>query len=227
VIELFQEALSLHNLPLTAMLGMVVFYWLLVMVGGFSFDFDLFDSGADGGGAEAGDVSSHPGAGGLSGVMLVAGRVMGLSQVPLALWGSFFVLFLWIGSMILNYRYNGEAGARDMGTVGLLLIPNVMISLLLTRIITWPMARLFGTFSRVNYESLQIIGMTGVVTTVELDDRFGQIQVDHAYGAPALVMARLREPGPVLLKGDRVRVIEPSPDGNFYFVEPEPTRILP
>lgn len=220
--ELIQEALSLHNLPLTALLGMVVVYWLLVLVGGLNFDFDFFD-----GGAEAGDLSSHHGGGALSGVMLMASRFVGLSQVPVAIWGSFFALFLWIGAMILNYRFNGEAGSRDLGTAGLLLIPNTVVSMLLTRLLTWPMAKVVGTFSRVSYESPQIIGMTGVVTTVELDDRFGQIQVDHSYGAPALLMARLRQPGPVLQKGDPVRVIEASPDGHFYFVEPQPTSILP
>ena len=221
MIELLREAIALYNLPFTALLGVVLFYWLLVMVGSLDFDFDLFDfGGGDGLPGEVGDLpSGHAGGGALGGAMLTAGRIFGLTQVPIAIWGSFFILFMWIGSMLLNYRFNGTAGDRDLATAAMLLIPNGIGSVVLTRLVTLPVGRLFGALSRVDDEVMKIEGQTGVVTTVELDEHFGQVQVNQS-GAPSLVNARLLVPGPALRKGDRIRVLQPSADGGFYYVEP-------
>jgi hypothetical protein len=216
VIELFQEALSLHNLPLTAMLGMVVFYWLLVMVGALDFDLDFFDGGAD-----APDLSVHSSGGTLGGAMLTAGRVFGFTQVPIAVWGSFFALFLWVFGLILNYRFNGEPGNRDLATAALLLVPNGLVSLVLTKIVTLPVAKFFGAMANADSESQTIQGQTGIVMTTVLDDQYGQVQVDHS-GAPALVNARLHPGQQPLQKGDRVRVLESSPEGSIYYVESIP-----
>lgn len=214
--ELIREALALPNLPLTALLGMMLVYWLLVLVGTLDFDFDLFDLGGD---AAAGDMPGDHG-GALGGAMLTAGRLFGFHQVPIAIWGSFFILFLWSGSMILNYRFNGADGAHALGTAGWLLLPNVLGSLLFTKITTLPVARLFGALSKVDDECRSPERQNGFVTTMELDDRYGQVQVNQS-GAPLLINARLRQPGS-LRKGDAVRVLEPSADGHFYFVEPLP-----
>ena len=214
--ELFQEALSLHNLPLTALLGMVVFYWLLVMVGALDFDLDFFDGGTD-----APDLSAHSSGGTLGGAMLTAGRVFGFSQVPIAVWGSFFALFLWFFGVILNYRFNGEPGNRDLATAAMLLVPNGIVSLVLTKIVTLPVGKFFGAMANADSESQTIQGHTGIVMTTSLDARYGQVQVDQG-GAPALVNARLHPGQHPLQKGDRVRVLEASPEGSFYYVESIP-----
>lgn len=220
MIELIREAIALYNLPFTALLGVVLLYWLLVMVGSLDFDFDLFDFGSgDGGVGEVGDLPGGHGGGALGGAMLSAGRLFGLTQVPIAIWGSFFILFMWIGSMLLNYRFNGAAGDRDLSTAAMLLIPNLIGSVVLTRLVTFPVGRFFGALSQVDDEVMKIEGHTGVVTTVELDERYGQVQVNQS-GAPSLVNARLRESAPALHKGDLVRVLQPSHDGSFYYVEP-------
>lgn len=224
--ELIREALALPNLPLTILLGVVLAYWSLVLIGGL--DLDVFDIGGDVDvGSDVSDVSSHHSGAAMGGLVFNAGRLLGISQVPLAIWASFFVLFLWAGALVLNYRFNGEAGNRDLMRAAFLLLPNLAGSVVLTRLVTWPVAKMFGAFSRVNDESSQIEGCIGVVTTTELTDSFGQVQVDHSHGAPALVMARLLKSGPTLSKGDRVRVLEASPDRSFYFVEPQPPETHP
>ena len=224
--ELIQEALALPNLPLTLLLGVILAYWLFVLIGGL--DLDVFDIGGDVDvGADVSDVSSHPSGAALGGLVFNAGRLLGISQVPLAIWASFFVLFIWAGALILNYRFNGEAGDRDLTRAAFLLLPNLAGSFVLTRLATWPVAKIFGAFSQVSDESSQIEGRLGVVLTTELTDTFGQVQVDPSHGAPALVMARLTKPGPALGKGDRVRVIKASPDRSLYFVEPQPPETHP
>ncbi|MES2506272.1 MAG: hypothetical protein V4599_06185 [Verrucomicrobiota bacterium] len=225
MIELIQEALAIYNLPLTALLGMVLLYWMMVMIGMLDFDMDLFDFGD--GGADAPDMSvEHPSS--MGGAMLTAGRFLGFSQVPIAIWGSFFALFLWVLALYSNHRFNGVPGDRDLVTAAWLLVPCITASLLLTKLATLPLARLFAAMSGAATESQDVLGQPGVVTTTVLDDRHGQVEVTHD-GAPALVNARLRPDGVPLQKGDGVRVTEMSPDGLFYYVEPVPvsSHILP
>lgn len=216
MIEFIQEAIALHNLPLTALLGMVLFYWLMVMIGMLDFDLDLFDMGDAG--SDMPDMSvDHPSS--MGGAMMTAGRFLGFSQVPIAIWGSFFILFLWVFGLILNYRFNGVAGDRSLPMAGWLLIPGVLGSLAMTKVITLPVARLVAAMSGASTESVTLLGSTGAVTTTALDDSHGQVEVAQG-GAPALINARLRHSGITLQKGDRVRVLEASSSGVFYFVEP-------
>ena len=43
--ELIRESLSAHQLPVTVLLGMVVFYWLLVVFGLVDIEGDVFELG--------------------------------------------------------------------------------------------------------------------------------------------------------------------------------------
>ena len=101
--ELFQAAISPHQLLLSLLLTLVVFYWLLVLLGALDFEADVPDDlGLD---AEAdGAHSTHGHAHTLStgGAWLSIGRFFGFSQVPLVVWLSFMVLFLWFGSLVLS-----------------------------------------------------------------------------------------------------------------------------
>lgn len=224
VIEFIREAIAIYNLPFTALLGAVLFYWVLVLIGALDFDFDLFDFGD--GGADLPDVHTSHAGGFIGGAMLSVGRVFGFSQVPIAIWGSFFALFLWVGSMLLNYRFNGTLGDRSLTTAALLLIPGGIASLVLTKLITLPFAKLFAAMSGVNTESLMVLNQVGVVTTTVLDHEHGQVQIESS-GAPALINARLRADGPTLRKGDHVRVTETHSEGLFYYVEPHHPNTLP
>lgn len=214
--ELLQEALALYNLPLTALLVMVVFYWLLVLMGALDFDLEVPDF-SDGGSAPPGMTLHDPSA--LSGTLAVAARFMGFGQVPIAIWGSFFVLFSWGASLILNYRFNGIAGDRSLAMAAWLLIPGGIISLLLTKLMTLPLAKFLAALAGSSTESIVIIGHTGVVASMGLDESYGQVEVNQG-GAPALINARLPTAGPALQKGDRVRVIQALSEGSFYYVEP-------
>lgn len=229
MIELIQEAIALYNLPLTALLGMVLFYWLLVLIGMLDFDLDLFDFGGGEDGVPDMTVE-HPSS--MGGAMLTAGRFLGFSQVPIAVWGSFFTLFLWAAALFLNYRFNGEAGARSLDTAAWLLLPATGASLALTKLVTLPLARLFAAMAGAETESQTVVGRDAVVVTSSLDATHGQVEVSQD-GVPTLLNARLctgadtGASAEMLHKGDRVRVLEASADGLFYFVEPAQPQTLP
>lgn len=216
--ELFHEAMSAHNLPLTLLLVLAGVYWLLVMVGLLDFDLDLFDFGDDVSALpEAHDGPlSHLGASWLS-----AGRLLGFRDVPIVAWGSFLTLFLWAGAVVLNYNWNGEPGNRDLGRAALLFLPNLAGSLLLTRLVTWPMGRFFAAISNVDAEGVEVQGKTGIVVSMGADDTFGQVEVPGP-AAPVLVNIRLTPGHAPLPKGARVRVLTAEADGAWHLAEAAP-----
>lgn len=216
MIELIQEAIASYNLPLTLMLGLMLLYWLLVIVGTMDFDLDMPDLGDAG--VEISDASADSSIHHAGGAWLTAGRFLGFSQVPLVVWGSFFILFLWSLALVLNYQYNGVPGARSLGTAAMLLIPGSIGSLVLTKLATLPVARLFAAMADADTEHVTVLGQIGIVTTVEATEQYGQLQVG-SHGAPVLINARLRAGSSPLRKGDSAKVIEASTDESFYYIE--------
>jgi hypothetical protein len=218
VIELIQEALASYNLPLTMLLGLVVFYWLLVIIGAMDFDVDMPDVGDVDTGPDFSDVSSDSSSHHVGGAWLTAGRFLGFSQVPIAVWASFFTLFLWAISIVLNYQFNGVPGDRDTGTATMLLLPGALGSLILTKLAIIPVARMLTAMANASTENVTVLKKIGIVTTTQVTQRYGQLQIDGT-GAPVLINVRLREGRTPLSKGDSAIVTESSPDGTYHYVE--------
>lgn len=224
--ELVQEALGAHNMLVTLFLGLMVLYWLLVMVGALDFELDLFDFGdaspevPDMADSSTGPLS-HAG-----GAWLTAGRFLGFSQVPIVVWGSFLVLFMWGISLVLNYRFNGVPGDRSVGTSLLLLLPNFVLSAVLTKIVTLPVGKLFAAMADADTEEETVLGRVGSVVSMEADETYGQLQINIS-GAPLLINVRT-QPGVIAIKkGESAKVISAGPDHQFYFIETAQPNALP
>jgi hypothetical protein len=218
VFELFQAAILPHQLLLTLLLTLVVCYWLLVLLGALDFEADLPDDLGTDGDAHHGAGSSNSLGMSTGGAWLSAGRFLGFSQVPLMVWLSFLVLFLWFGSLALNEWYN-QAGSLLQATW--LLLPNLLGSLVVTKLVTLPVAKLFKAMGDADSEAEEVIGRTGVVVSTEADASYGQLEITTA-SVPLLINVRT-EPGVTPLKrGDSAKVISAGPDNIFYLIEPAP-----
>ncbi len=195
---------------MTLLLGLMLIYWLMVVIGALDFEMDLFDFG-DATPEIPDEPISHMG-----GAWVTAGRFLGFSTVPIAVWGSFLVLFMWAAALILNYQYNPD---RSLGTAALLLLPNFLGSVVLTKIVTMPFGRLFKAMSDADTEEEGIVGRIGIVSSVTVDESYGQLQIEGR-GAPLLINVRLHSTGEPLPKGAEARVVSAGPDTLYYFVEP-------
>lgn len=226
--EFIRELLSLHNLPCTVLLGLVMFYWLLVVLG-------IVDSEIEGGGS---DMPDHHGGGhdspaplnvqsnhnaaattGGGGVSSAKKRFFSFGEVPLNIAGSILAIFLWVGSMLGNYYFNGVAGNRSGITATLLLFPNLMVSFILTRIVIIPLDRFFTALQQTATENEVIIGRQARVVSARVDERYGQVEIT-TNGAPVLVNARIMTGHTPVTKGTQVTITSNTPDSSFYFVEP-------
>ena len=215
MLELIRESLSAHQLPITVLLGVVVLYWLMVVFGLVDLEGDVFELGDDVGDGGDGHVG---GSTAMGGAWVTLGKWLGFTKVPIAVWGSFAVLFAWLAALILNYRFNGEPGARDVSRAVLLFVPSGLISLVVTKLVTLPVGKLFAAMADADTEAVEVIGKVGHVVTGTVDERYGQIQL-AGHASPLLLDVRVIPGALHLTKGDAARVKEASADGTWYFVE--------
>ncbi|MCF7789153.1 MAG: DUF1449 family protein [Prosthecobacter sp.] len=216
--ELFHAAIQPHQLLLSLLLTLVVCYWLLVLLGALDFEADLPDDLGTDGDAHHGTGSTHALGMSTGGAWLSVGRFLGFSQVPLMVWLSFMILFMWFGSLMLNEWYNQPG---SFGQAALLLLPNLLGSLIVTKLVTYPVAKLFKAMGDADSEAEEVIGRTGVVTSTEADASYGQLEITTA-NVPLLINVRTQPGVAPLKRGDSAKVISAGPDNIFYLIEPAP-----
>ena len=217
VSELFHAAILPHQFLLSLLLALVVLYWLLVLLGALDFEADLPDDlGGDGDAHSGGGDTSH----GLNtgGAWLSAGRFLGFSQVPLVVWLSFMIVFLWFGSLTLNEWYNQQGSLTQ---AALLLLPDLLGSLIATRLVTLPVGKLFKAMSDADSEAEEVIGRTGIVASIEADASYGQLEIPTA-SVPLLINVRTQPGAAALKRGASAIVIAAGPDHLFYLIESTP-----
>ena len=205
---ILQEAFSVHNFPATVFLGIILGYWVLAIIGMVDLEVGA-DVGGDGHGlAEAAEA----------GFWARCGRFLHLGQVPLIVGLSFLALFLWPLSILGNYYLNGTPGDRSAGFALALLVPNVFVSLLLTRVAITPLKRLFAVLHGTKTEAETVVGRAGKVVSAEVDERYGQLEIATS-GAPLLVNVRTATGDAPLPRGASAVVFAAAPDHSHYLVK--------
>lgn len=231
--DLITEAIAAYNLPLTILLGLVLVYWMLVIIGALDLDFlhinfDMDHGGhLDGGlghdighgvGHDVGHDAAHQG--GSAGTGSVLGSVMGFinaGHVPIMLVFSILFVSMWIVSILTNYYLNpGEPGDRSQLIALGLLVPNFIVSVLITRYVTLPLRPLMKGLAEGEVHE-PVIGREGVVTSAEVTRDFGRIEVETG-GAPLLLNARISEGSARLTKGDSALIIDHDEEKDTYLV---------
>lgn len=230
--EFLQHLMQLPTLFFTAMLGISLLYWLLIIVG--AADLNPFD-GAEGaikGGVEgaakgavegavksvtggAGGVAEH--ADGAAAVKASAFQealaFLGLTKVPVTISFSLFSLFAWFIAYATRFALDP-------------ILPNVLSALAatgasifgglaVTSFITKPLSGLFKESYRPGGKGL--IGRTVKVTTEIVDATRGQGEIDD--GAGGITVTIRCEKGS-LKRGDECVILEADPEAGLYWVEP-------
>ena len=207
--DFFQECIAPVNLPVTILLGLVVAYWLMVIVGVLGMDaIDLeldADFDLDGG------IDANVDAGSIVGDFF---RFMHMGDVPIMIVISFFAISMWVVTLISNHFFNPSFSWL---VTGFWILPNLLVSLLATKIIVMPFATLFHHEHDMQLERQEMIGKIGIVKTTELTETFGQIEVLHD-GPPIVVNART-QPHTTLAQGDTAKIISHDSENDTYMVQ--------
>ena len=209
--QLLEVASQFPTVIYSTLLGVVVIYWLVGMLGlidlDFSGDADLdvdldIDSDVD--------VS----VGGLTGLFLT----FGLTGVPFTLVISIIILICWLISFYLQFYL--LTWLPDgwlyylMGAISDLVV--FFISLPITAVIIRPLKGMFKSVETAT--SHQLVGKEAVIATGTVSETFGQARLFNE-GAEILVDVRCDQ-GHTLKMGDKVLVIEYLPDSHAYIVGP-------
>jgi hypothetical protein len=207
--QLFQVASQFPTVIYSVLLGIVVVYWIIGMIGiidlDFSGDVDIdIDSDVD--------VS----AGGLTGLFLT----FGLSKVPFTLVISIIILICWLISFYLQlyllswlpggWLYYIAGAASD--------IVVFFISLPITAIVIRPLVGMFNSVEASS--SRNFVGHDAIIATSSVTLTFGQARLFNN-GAEILVDVRC-DPQHIFKLGDKVLIIEYSQESHTYIVAPYP-----
>jgi hypothetical protein len=210
-------------LPFTILLALVFFYWMLIIVGFLGLDSFDFDMGADAdvdvdvdldadvdADVDVGSAADSAG-GGLTAVGML--RFFNVGHVPLMVVLSVFITSLWAVSVLANYYFNPTLAALISLA---LLVPNILLSLLVVKIITTPLKYLMKHVNAGIEQSIRIVGKTCIVRTLHVTSEVGQAEV-VGDSRSLLINVRTRS-GEELAKGDEALVVERLPDRDAYVV---------
>ncbi len=204
--NLFWDALSWINLPFTILLGGVVLYWLLVLIGMIDIDLPFFDGGD---GAGEGAEGGGEGEGGLQPVL----KFLNIGEAPVMTVVTIMVFSIWTIAILSNRHFNPD---HTLLRALMLFVPNLIGTAIITHFVAKPFAKV-NRYLNTDYDKAPpMIGLVGTVMTSELDHKFGTINIDIK-GAPLTVQARSEE-GKVFKQGDRVQVVREDKSSGIYYV---------
>jgi len=217
--EFFYEVLRPVNLPFTAMLAAVVFYWMLVLLGALDFNsepgidvahgHDVHVEGAVGGhdAEHGGAMDAHDG-----GAFKALLQFLNFGNVPSMIVVSIIVLSMWTVSMISNRMLNPGSYLIAFG----LLVPNLIITAIITKVATAPLVKIFTALNKEYEEHKPVVGRTCRILTSEVTDKFGQAEIETS-GSPLVINVRAYSDAR-FEKGESALIIKEDREKNLYTV---------
>lgn len=230
--ELLVASLQFPTVVFTIALGIVIVYWLFVLIG--ALDIDLFGGDVDvdvsgaakgigdvlTGGAKGGAEALHAGGdaggelGGDADGDLDGGglwHVLGLGDVPVTISASLIIVLAWVGSLLAMHHL----GIGGWWTV-LVLVIAVVLALPIAALLIRPIAPVFAV--REGKSNADYIGHVCTITTGRVDNGFGQATIEDG-GTVLDIAVRCELPGK-LARGDKALIIEFDRERQAYIVEP-------
>lgn len=199
-------------LPFTILLLVAVAYWIFVITG--LLGMELFDIEWD---VEA---DADAGAGGDSFAISTL-KFFHVGEVPIMVIFSFFSLSMWV----ITYLSASYVHDSDIAPwIPILLIgPNLLLSLLITRFALLPFRSFFRSLNDVQSARTKIVGQVCLITSLEVTQKHGQAEI--AQDGPSIVLNVKCKKGEQFRKGDAARIDSYCKESNTYLVVPNRTEV--
>lgn len=207
--EFFHEITSAANLIPTILVGLVLLYWIMIIVGFIGMDAIDLDVDADLG--VDGDMDFDVGG---PGVFASLTHFLHMQDVPVVIVGSFFIIFWWIITVSVNHVINPDQGIL---VSLMILLPALGLSLFLTKLAVLPFAKGLKNYDQFEDARTHLIGAITTVTTSEVTSDFGQVEL--ATDGPEITMNARTVAGVTLRKGDSATIIAYDQNTDIYTVE--------
>lgn len=199
MLQLFSESLKAPTLPATILLLIVLVYWLVNLLG--IVDFDGGDADVDG--SSENDTN-------------LSGKILDFGDMPFTITISFFALFLWMGTVLSNHYLSNSSMLLGIAV----LVPNLLLSFVLTKMVAKPIGKLFK-FLNNKSEIEGTSDFSGSVCTVNIgadDVHIGQAEINKD-GDCFRINIKTSE-SKVLKKGQTALLVEYFPSKGYYLAEP-------
>ncbi|MEM7678172.1 MAG: glycine zipper family protein [Myxococcota bacterium] len=228
-----QQIMAMPTVVFTALLGIVIVYWLFVVIG--ALDIDMIDVGADldglaegategamEGAAEGateglgGAVESAEGVAGLSdGLSLLSFMTwIGLRNAPFTVVFSLIIVAAWTLSILSMRLLTASLGAGALAaSIGAVI--SIVVAMPIAGLLSVPLGPLFRTQTAEGRRDF--IGRTCVIETGSVDERFGVGTVQEDGRWPRLEI-RAASPN-TLRRGSEALIIDYDPEQEVFRVE--------
>jgi hypothetical protein len=214
-----KAALLPINMPFTILLGVVVLYWLLVILGALDFDMGGHDVDVsmDGHDIDAGhdaDAGSHDVGDGHSITAFQSMlQFLHIGDAPMMIVVSVMAVIAW-GVAVLSNVYLNPGGSWLLALV--YLVPNGVFTVVATHYLLRPLAKAMRSMNEDQEKSPPVVGRVAEVTTSEVTEKFGMALL-QVKGAPLAIQIRSTKGEPIK-KGDQVLVINEDRKNNTFEV---------
>lgn len=209
MLEVLHESLKAPNLPATFLLILVSVFWLISLIGLVDLDLD-FDVDAD---ADV-DADGHLETGGGGNFFNSILQFFHVGELPVTIIISFFSLFFWMGSVLLNHYLH-----NDSMLLGLIfMLPAVFGAAFLTKVVTKPILKIYRKL-KAEEEQMpsDFSGSVVVITSEGSEDRLGQGEINRAGDSIKVYIKTMH--GEVK-KGQSALLIEYKKELGYYIAAP-------
>lgn len=220
--EFLDIIIQFPTVVFTVLLGVVIMYWMLVVLGVFDmdmldFDFDI-DVDVDVDLDLDLDVDTDAHHSGISGIF----AFFGLVGAPVTVITSFIIIWCWL--LMLLYATYLQPMVPDWGITWIVSIVAMLVgfiaSLYLTQFSIKPIQPFFEHEGKA-LGNKDIVGQLCEIMTGKVDDKFGQARYNKD-GAGLVIEVR-NTSGATLKKGDKALIVGYSAEKMTYRVEPYDT----
>lgn len=206
--EFIHAIMSPVNFALTVLLCCLVLYWLVVMIGMADMDFLDFDVDVDTDADIDADISS--GGHGIGSLL----KFLNVGEVPLMILLSVFVMFLWLIGVLTKMVFGDWSMLVNLAA----LVPTIFLGLLLTKILTHPLRRLFEQLERdANAGKVDVVGQRCRVVSASVDQGHGQAEIATG-GSPLRINVKVSAESASLVRGDEAVVVTDRDEKGVYTV---------
>ncbi|MEN0003128.1 MAG: hypothetical protein AAF798_03255 [Bacteroidota bacterium] len=225
---LLEVAIAPYNIVYTGLFMMIILYWITVMIGALdigAFDFDIdvdtdVDIDVDVDVDTDLNIDTDSEVGSSVGWFASTLHFFNFGRLPFMIVMSFLVLSMWAIAVLGNFYVGQGAGTYAW----LQILPNLFVSLLITKIITIPLIPIFKDFSSKGVDAIDYIGQVCTLKLPATSTQIGQAEV-RFQGDSLLITVKAAKNSAPILKGEEALIVNQEDDGKYYIVKklaPEP-----
>ncbi len=208
--ELINAAFAAPNLLLSILLILVILYWLTVVVGALDADYFHVDTDLPH------DISHGIDAAHGGELFIGVLRFFGFGRVPFMVNFSILLLTIWSISIYCNNVGSFINPTMSFWWSLALLVPNIIASLFITKLLTLPLAKVFDKLHKETPEH-DYIGKIATVTTKADSEVKGQAKL--TINASVLTISVKTIDGSEIQRGEEIIIVDMQPEKGYYLVQ--------